>query len=228
LVIIKNITLFGNNYCFITIFYYFWSMIVILTGDIINSRKLPSKKWIDDLKAMFQLFGKTPNDWEIYRGDEFQLEIKNPEHALLIAFQIKSFFKSVNLDVRMSLGFGDKTYKARKITESNGSAFVRSGELFETLKKQKLNLALSTGDIALDEEINLLLRLSMAFMDNWLQQSAEFILVAIQNPTLSQEEIGGKLGINQAAVSRRQKRSQYELMMQVDHYFRKKIKMLRV
>ena len=27
-------------------------MIVILTADIINSRKLSSKKWIDDLKAL--------------------------------------------------------------------------------------------------------------------------------------------------------------------------------
>ena len=199
-------------------------MIVILTGDIINSRKLPSKKWIGDLKAMFQLFGKTPNDWEIYRGDEFQLEIKNPEHALLIAFQIKAFFKSVNLDVRMSLGFGHKTYKARKITESNGSAFVRSGELFETLKKQKLNLAINSGNADFDEDLNLMLKLTLSFMDNWLQQSAEFVLVAIQNPTLSQEEIGGKLGINQAAVSRRQKRSNYDLLLQVENYFRKKIK----
>lgn len=65
-------------------------------------------------------------------------------------------------------------------------------------------------------------------MDNWLQQSAEFVLVAIQNPTLSQEEIGVKLGINQAAVSRRQKRSNYELMMQVDRYFRKKIKSIEI
>jgi predicted transcriptional regulator len=65
-------------------------------------------------------------------------------------------------------------------------------------------------------------------MDSWLQQSAEFVLVAIQNPTLSQEEIGSMLGINQAAVSRRQKRSQYELLLQVDRYFRKKVKSLEV
>ena len=63
-------------------------------------------------------------------------------------------------------------------------------------------------------------------MDNWLQQSAEFVLVAIQNPTLSQEEIGVKLGINQAAVSRRQKRSNYELVEQLEHYFRKKVETL--
>ena len=203
-------------------------MIVILTADIINSRKLSSKKWIDDLKALLLIFGKSPNDWEIYRGDEFQMEIKNPEDALFIAFQIKAFFKSINLDVRMSLGFGDKTYKTRKITESNGTAFVRSGETFETLKKQKLNLVLNTGNTAFDEELNLMLKLSLSFMDNWLQQSAKFVLIAIQNPTLSQEEIGVKLGINQAAVSRRQKRSNFELMMQVEHYFRKKIKTLEV
>jgi len=198
-------------------------MIVILTGDIINSRKVSSKKWMDDLKTIFQSIGKSPNDWEIYRGDEFQLEIKSIEKALLVAFQIKAFFKSIKLDVRMSLGFGDKTHKARKITESNGSAFIRSGETFETLKKQKINLAINSGNAEFDEKLNLMLNLSLSFMDKWLQQSAEFVLVTIQNPTLSQEEIGVKLGINQAAVSRRQKRSNFELMMQVERYFRKKV-----
>lgn len=203
-------------------------MIVILTADIIKSRKLSSKKWVADFKRFLQNFGKTPTDWEMYRGDEFQLEIKNPEDALLIAFQIKAFFKSIHLDVRMSLGFGEKSYKARKITESNGTAFVRSGETFETLKKQKLNLALHSGNDAFDQELNLMLKLSLSFMDSWLQQSAEFVLIAIQNPTLSQEEIGVKLGINQAAVSRRQKRSNFELMMQVEHYYRKKVITLEV
>ena len=65
-------------------------MIVILTADIINSRKVVSKKWMDDLKTLFQPFGKSPNDWEIYRGDEFQMEIKNPEDAFLIALDRKS------------------------------------------------------------------------------------------------------------------------------------------
>ena len=203
-------------------------MIVILTGDIINSRKATSKKWMEDLKSIFQTIGKSPNDWEIYRGDEFQLEIKKIEDALLIAFQIKAFFKSINLDVRMSLGFGDKTHKTRKITESNGSAFIRSGETFETLKKQKLNLAVNSGNATFDEDLNLMLKLSLSFMDNWLQQSAEFVVVAIQNPKLSQEEIGVKLGINQAAVSRRQKRANYELVKELDLYYRQKIKTLLV
>ena len=65
-------------------------------------------------------------------------------------------------------------------------------------------------------------------MDNWLVQSAEFVLTAIENPSLSQEEIGVKLGINQAAVSRRRKRSQFDLMMEMENYFRNKIKTISV
>jgi hypothetical protein len=199
-------------------------MISIITGDIVNSRKLPSIIWMDGFKKLLSSFGKNPIEWEIYRGDEFQLEVKNPEDVLQIALQIKAFFKTKKLDIRMSIGIGDKTYKAKKISESNGTAFSRSGEVFETLKKQKVNLAINTGDKEFDYEINLMLRLCLTFMDNWLTQSAEFVQIAISNQTLSQEEIGVKLGINQAAVSRRRKRAQFDLMMETENYFRQKIK----
>ncbi|HEY4629199.1 MAG TPA: SatD family protein [Flavobacterium sp.] len=199
-------------------------MIGIITGDIVNSRKLSSEIWIDDFKKLLNNFGKNPVEWDIYRGDEFQLEVKNPEEALIVALRIKSYFKTMKLDVRMSIGFGDITYKAKKISESNGTAFIRSGELFETLKKQKINLAINSGNNAFDAEINLMLRLSLTFMDNWLAQSAEFVLTAIETPTLSQEDMGVKLGINQAAVSRRRKRAQFDLVMEMENYFRNKIK----
>jgi len=203
-------------------------MIAIITGDIVNSRKLSSKIWIDGLKKLLNTFGKNPIEWDIYRGDEFQLEVKNPEDALGVALQIKSYFKSIKMDVRMSIGLGDMNYKAKKISESNGTAFSRSGEVFETLKKQKINLAINSGNEAFDDEINLMLRLSLTFMDNWLIQSAEFVLKAIENPSLSQEEIGVKLGINQAAVSRRRKRAQFDLVMEVEKYFRNKVKTISV
>ena len=203
-------------------------MISIITGDIVNSRKLPSKIWIDGLKKMLNTFGKNPIEWEIYRGDEFQLEVKNPEDALGIALQIKAYFKTLKLDVRMSIGFGDKTYRAKKISESNGTAFSRSGEVFETLKKQKINLAVNSGNAEFDTEINLILRLCLTFMDSWLVQSAEFVQIAISNQTLSQEQIGLRLGINQAAVSRRRKRAHFDLLLETIAYFREKVKKINL
>lgn len=200
-------------------------MTSVITGDIIGSRQ-QSEHWVEDLKKILAPFGHMPSQWEIYRGDEFQVEVINPEDVLLTAILIKAHLRSIKSDARMSIGFGDKTHNAERISESNGSAFIHSGELFETLKKQKVTLALRTGNTDFDEKLNLMLQLALTFMDSWLVQSAEFVAVAIENPTLSQEELGQKLGINQAAVSRRQKRAQFDLVMNLDRYFRKQIKQL--
>lgn len=198
-------------------------MTSVITGDIIDSRQQKSKDWVEGLKKILSPFGETPGQWEVYRGDEFQIEITDPADAILYAILIKAHLRAVKLDARMSIGFGDKTHNGEKISESYGTAFINSGEVFETLKKQKVTLAMRTGNPDIDEKINLMLQLALTFMDNWLVQSAEFVTIAIENPSLSQEELGQKLGINQAAVSRRQKRSQFDLVMNLDRYFRKQI-----
>ena len=198
-------------------------MISVLTGDIINSRKLPSEVWMNGLKKILNTIGPNPSRWEIYRGDEFQLEIDNPAEALQIAIQIKAYLKTLRLDARMAIGIGEKSHNAEKISESNGTAFVRSGELFETLKKQKVTLAINSGQADFDAKIYLMLRLGLTFMNQWLVQSAELVLVAIENQSLSQEEIGQRLGINQAAVSRRRKRANFDLVLELENYYSENI-----
>ena len=201
-------------------------MICILTGDIKGSRKAKSKNWLAELKELFLQFGKNPADWEIYRGDEFQIEIKDCEEALLIAFQIKAFLRTISLDARMSIGIGEKTSKAKRISESNGSAFVYSGEAFEIMKKNKINLVVQSADNQFNKDMNLLIRLGLSFMDNWLAQQAEYVLLAINNPELSQEEMGEILKINQAAVSKRRKRANFDLMLEINLAYVEKLKML--
>ena len=202
------------------------TMICILTGDIKGSRKAKSKNWLAELKELFLQFGKNPTDWEIYRGDEFQIEIKDCEEALLIAFQIKAFLRTISLDARMSIGIGEKTSKAKRISESNGSAFVYSGEAFEVMKKNKINLVVQSADNQFNKDMNLLIRLGLSFMDNWLAQQAEYVLLAINNPKLSQEEMGEILKINQAAVSKRRKRANFDLMLEINLAYVEKLKML--
>ncbi|KVV14150.1 SatD family protein [Flavobacterium sp. TAB 87] len=201
-------------------------MTSVLTGDIINSRNSESAIWTKDLKQLLNQFGQSPENWELYRGDEFQLEIQNPEDAFITAILIKAHLKTIKLDARIGIGLGAKTYPAKKITESNGSAFIHSGAIFETLKKEKTTLALKSDALDFDVNLNLKIRLALTFVDSWLVQAAEFIVLAIQNPTLSQEEIGQKLGINQAAVSRRRKRANYDLILELDSYFRNQLKQL--
>lgn len=126
----------------------------------------------------------------------------------------------------MSIGIGDKTFNANRISESNGSAFVYSGEAFGTMKKNKINLVMQSANSDFNKDMNLLIRLGLSFMDNWLSQQAEYVFLAINNSELSQEEMGEILKINQAAVSKRRKRANFDLMLEINQAYVEKLKML--
>jgi len=203
-------------------------MICVITGDINNSKKNELKVWLKTLKKELDKIGNRPKFWEIYRGDSFQLIISNAEDALMTAIKIKAALKSIpNIDVRMAIGIGKRTHNAPKVTESNGSAFVHSGEKFEMLKKEKQNLAIKSDWPVFDKEMNLFLKLSLIAMDNWTVNGAEIVKTTIENPGKLQEELGQIVGIKQNAISNRLKRAYYEEIMQVNEMFKLKLKTLK-
>lgn len=202
-------------------------MIAIITGDIINSEENKTSEWVSILKNQFSQWGETPSDWEIYRGDEFQLKI-TPKKALWTAIQIKAIIKSIkNLDVRMAIGIGSEAFKGATVSESNGSAYRRSGRIFETLKEEKLNLAIATGNKKEDRNLNLMMRLALDFMDEWTSVSAEIIAIVLANPKMSQQEIAERLHIQQSAVSQRQKRARLDLVLQLLAYYPQTVKRMK-
>lgn len=196
----------------------------IITGDIINSRKKIPESWMVKLKETLSLFGETPKDWEIFRGDSFQLEIL-PKDALKACILIKSAIKQFKtLDVRLAIGLGDKTYAAKTITESNGSAFVNSGECFEGLKKQ--TLALKSNFQEFDITINTMLDLANLTMNSWSVTSSTIINTTLNNPNLNQKELAQLLGKSQSNISEGLKRGGYDEISKLLHYYNTKVKNL--
>ena len=115
-------------------------MIAVITGDIINSRKVNADEWLPKLKEFLANTTNNHEKWEIYRGDSFQIQVE-VNQALETALCIKALIKTNSLiDVRMSIGIGECTFQGENITESNGSAFIHSGEAFEKIKKNTLIL----------------------------------------------------------------------------------------
>ncbi|MEA1876645.1 MAG: SatD family protein [Bacteroidota bacterium] len=200
-------------------------MISIITGDIVNSQQLNNPEvWLKPLKDVFNEFGLSPKIWDIYRGDAFQLEISEPGKSLITAIRIKAVVKKLKgLDVRMAIGLGTVEYASVRITESNGEAFINSGDLFEKLKENKMNLAIKSPWSDFDKELNLYLKLLLPVMDNWTTKSAELVDLILAKPQLKQNELADFLGIVQSSVSERQKRTYIDEILEVNALFNNKL-----
>lgn len=194
-------------------------MIAVITGDIINSREVQTECWINKLKELLNYWGEEPEKWQIYRGDSFQLELQSINDALKAVYHLKAGIKSIkNLDVRMAIGLGEKIYNSTQVTESNGGAFVNSGECFEALKKQRL--AIKTPNLEIDNQINLLFELALLTMNYWSPTVASIIKIALENPEKNQKEISKILEKSQSTISEALKRGGFDEIMHLEKRYR--------
>jgi hypothetical protein len=199
-------------------------MICIITGDIVGSRKIKDD-WLMSLKNALAYVSKEELDWEIFRGDSFQLKV-NIDEAMKIAIYIKACVKAnKTADVRMGLGFGEGDVKT-KLTEANGEAFINSGSAFDGLKQQKVNLAVKTNSADFDEEMNIIIALALIAMDDWGVATAEIVKLALENENKLQSELAIASGRTQSSVSEALKRAHFNDIMDMDKLYRKKIKKL--
>ncbi|MBO0330395.1 transcriptional regulator [[Muricauda] lutisoli] len=199
-------------------------MIAVLTGDIKNSKDHEANIWLPVLKAALDHYGSEPSDWEIYRGDSFQLQT-TPEQALEAAIFIKASIKQIrHLDVRIAIGLGKKNHTAAKITESNGEAFVNSGECFDQLKKQ--TLALKSNADAFNDTLNTMLQLAALTMDNWLPATATVVKNTMEHPEANQKELATLLGKSQSTISEALIRAGFDEVQKMIEFYRTQLAQL--
>ena len=196
-------------------------MVAVITGDIINSRQRKTLEWLPVLKETLNNYGNFQLNWEIFRGDSFQLSL-SPEKALIAAIHLKAGMKlQKDLDVRLAIGIGEEDHNNGKITEANGTAYVRSGECFESLKKQ--NLAIRTADPDTDEMLNLIFSLALLTMDNWSPLVADLIRFSLENQDKNQKELAELLERSPSAVNEALKRGGFDELMELNEFYKKRV-----
>lgn len=112
----------------------------VLTGDIVNSTRLPARQE-EKLVSVLGLFLKG-HLHEFYRGDSFQAYIKKPEEALRLALACRAVAlditekgeADISGDVRIGIGVGKIDKPVRKIGTAKGTAFVLSGHQLDELQ----------------------------------------------------------------------------------------------
>jgi hypothetical protein len=126
------------------------SIKAILTCDIVNSTKLtPAKerKLVATIKEIF-----IAHKIEFFRGDSFQVFIKDPENALKLALLCRvaamKLYKEQKVqvaDVRISIGIGEVKQPIKVLSIAKGEAFLLSGRAFDEIAKtsQRLIMAIN-------------------------------------------------------------------------------------
>lgn len=197
-----------------------------ITGDIVNSRTVSDPGiWSKSLKKQLSTFGQTPIDWEIYRGDSFQLvlDAKDSLRATLLLKSAIKKLKEKKLDVRLAIGIGEDSRNTNYVTESMGDSFVYSGELLDELKKKKVNIGVRSPWPEFDKEINIMLKLALEIINSWSSNSAEVAEILFSVPGITQQEIAESIGIVQSSVNDRIKRGSIYEIVELEQYYRDRV-----
>lgn len=216
----------------------------VITADIIKSSSYDPVSYefiINQLKEEANLIKKdfAPSyiEFEISRGDSFQLVLYDANKALQIAMRFKAAINKIVLsnkkskssskivDIRMSIGIGAIEYESDVVSESNGPAFHYSGRGFDNLmKKNDIKTMIRTDNANINDEFETSLKLLDYLIDKWSIASAEVVYYLLQG--LTETKIAERLGISQAAVNLRKKAAGWDEIQSILKRYEQVIKAL--
>lgn len=196
-------------------------MIGVITGDVINSRSKSPEIWLNKIKTTLKKNKIPKRKWDIFRGDMFQIEVEAIK-ILALAIELKAAVKEDKyLDLRMSIGIGAEEYTAKNVMESNGEAYINSGEEFEKIKKR--NLKIKTPWKEFNTRWNMVFGIALLTMDNWAPITAEIIKTTLQNQNKTQKEVARILKKSQSSISEGLSRAGHDEIKQMISQFKKEV-----
>lgn len=120
----------------------------VLTADIVNSTRLGYATERKLVKCLQQLLAA--HRYEFYRGDSFQVYLKDAVAALQTALLCRTAAisiagsASVAADIRMSIGTGKVRTPVTSLGTAKGEAFVLSGRAFDELTATGTRLVITS------------------------------------------------------------------------------------
>lgn len=195
----------------------------VITGDLVDSTGIEAnyKNALNDIANNIRQYQLPNFIFDVYRGDSFQALVSEPGKALLISMIIRTGLRrntrGVGLeniwDARISIGLGTikniEISQDKSISSLDGEAFLRSGRMLDTMKKEGALLKITTGNDQLNKEFVAICPLVDTIIGRWSTAQAEALyLYLLRN--LTQKEIGKLLNASQRAIGKRLEASHIE------------------
>jgi hypothetical protein len=160
----------------------------VLTGDIVNSTLLDKKRERQMTSRVQRVL--SPFKFEFYRGDSFQVYIKEPKGALRVALQCRTAAISTNRnnptiesDIRISIGIGRVISPIKSLGKAKGEAFILSGRAFDEMLKSGSKLSINTNHVIANEGFKVLADYINAIFKEMTGKQAEVIFELLKGET---------------------------------------------
>jgi hypothetical protein len=176
----------------------------VLTGDIVGSRRLSAeglqrtRSLLADGAARFRR--RQPRALcgvpEVFRGDAWQLLLREPRWALRLALLVQALLLAGNdVRTRISIGIGGvEVINRRRISVSTGEAFMLSGHALDHITGYfDLTGALPDRAAPLSGWFPAMLHLCSGLVRPWTRRQAEIVSLALLSANPTHESIAASL-----------------------------------
>jgi hypothetical protein len=188
----------------------------VLTGDLINSGKIPSEQYDNLLYQLNQLLTKASTEqsrYSIFRGDAFQVLLSSPETAISDMLIIRLGLISHGWDARISAGFGAVSNPRADIKTATGEAFTLSGKGLDNMTSQQ-RLSINSSN----QEYQFHMPLLLQFADTLVSQTSKRQACALYEYfTLtdnSHQAIALRLGSSRVNATKLLNQGHYQLLQE--------------
>lgn len=176
----------------------------VLTGDIISSTELNTGQMEtvrSTVVGAVNEIARPRSRAKIYkpefsRGDEWQLLLDTPGHALRLALYVTAnLYAKTEVRTRVAIGLGyAEKLNSKGLSLSNGEAFTLSGHALENMNRYfDLTIALPASSGLLANWIPSSLHLCSSIVRSWTRRQAEIVALAIKMDGATHKEIAKAL-----------------------------------
>lgn len=157
----------------------------VITADIVNSTLLADaqeKKLKGQLAEILE-----PYKYEFYRGDSFQVYLKDPKVALNVLLKLRAAARMLSniYDIRASIGIGEINPYIRKLSTATDQAFVLSGRAFDKLSEFESRLVIESANPTVNHAFNVISYFVDYLLRGLTEKQAEVLLQLLNNKTQS-------------------------------------------
>lgn len=185
-------------------------MNAVVTADIVNSTLMNKTLFSNLVNDLSDLFSE--DKIEFYRGDSFQVFIKDADNALLKCIKSRllaiQYSEEKRIDIRLSISIGNLKSSVKVIGSNMDDLFIKSGRYFDKFQKTSRKLYITCGEEDKDFTYEIIAEYVDSLLGRVTAKQAEVLSIILSDKP--QIEAAKLLGVTTATVSQHVKAARFE------------------